>query len=324
MKILLLALLVVALLLITVGYVIFFLAFCRFPRDPTVRHLKGLAPYGPVIDRGMAWFKEQDSEEVRIQAWDGTALVGHYLHHPKPRGTILMMHGFRSHALYDFSCIFKVYYELGFSILTVYQRAHGKSGGQYITFGVKERKDCRNWCQYICDRFGPEHDIFLDGVSMGASTVLMATGLELPKSVRGVIADCGFTSPYEEMKSVLRRYWLPAHPFLDIADLFCRGFAGFSMKEYSTLEAMKTNRLPIVFVHGEADALVPCRFSKEAYEACRSPKQLLTVERAGHGLCYLMETEQMNGALARFLDAYGSHREDLSETESDELAALEE
>ena len=321
MKIFLLALLLIALVLITVGYVIFYLAFCRFPRDPAALRLKGLQPYGTIIDEGIAWFREQESEEVSILAWDGTRLAGHYLHHPQSRGTILLMHGFRSHALYDFSCIFKVYYELGFSLLTVHQRAHGKSGGQYITLGVKERKDCRNWCQYIADRYGSGHDIFLDGISMGAATVLMASGLDLPGSVRGIIADCGFASPYREMKHVLRSYHLPEHPFLDITDCFCRCFAGFSLKEASTLEAMEKNHLPVLFVHGQADELVPWTFSQEAYEACRAPKQLITVETAGHGLCYLMEREKMDAILSQFLERHGSKA---AKAASDDLQTLSE
>lgn len=305
MKIILLALLVMILLVITVGYAIFYLAFCRFPRDPKMRHLKVMRPYAQHIDAGMAWFREQPSEEVAITAWDGTYLVGHYLHHPESRGTILMMHGFRSHPYYDFSCAFQAYYELGYSLLTVHQRAHGRSGGQYITFGIKERKDCRNWAQYIWDRYGPEHDIFLDGISMGGATVVMATGLKLPKSVRGVISDCGFISPWEQMKFVLKDYHLPVHPLLDIADLFCRTFAGFSIKEYSTLEAMKVNTLPMLFLHGEADKRVPCRFTLQTYEACQTPKELITVANAGHGLSYLLETERCKEALARFLNTNG-------------------
>ena len=41
-------------------------------------------------------------------------------------------------------------------------------------------------------------DIFLCGISMGCATTLMAAGLDLPDNVKGIIADCGFTSPWLE------------------------------------------------------------------------------------------------------------------------------
>ena len=180
---------------------------------------------------------------------------------------------------------------------------------QYICFGVKERFDCRDWARYVCDRFGPEHDIFLGGLSMGSTTVLMATGLELPKSVRGVIADCGFTSPYEEFKEVLRhKIHLPVHPFIEIADMFCHIFAGYGFRDYSTLDAMRVNKLPILFIHGEADNFVPTYFTRENFDACLAPKVLITVPNAGHGFSYLLETERCQHALRVFLKTNSTFR----------------
>ena len=310
MKIFLLLLLVLVLLLIAISYWLFYIGVCRYPRDKKVKISKKLLPYAEQINGGMDWFRSQELERVEISAYDGTRLVGQYLYHPQTKGTILLMHGFRSDAYYDFSCAFQAYYALGYSLLCVHQRAHGLSGGQYICYGIKERYDCRDWARYLCDRFGPEHDIFLDGLSMGSSTVLMATSLELPKSVRGVIADCGFTSPYEEFKEILKRMHLPEHPFLDIAEVFSRLMAGFGFRDYSTLEAMRVNTLPVLFLHGEADDFVPMRFSIENYAACQAEKELITVPGAGHGMSYLLDTERCKEALGRFLSRHASVPED--------------
>lgn len=300
MKIFLLAVLVLVLLLSTFGYWLFYVGICRFPRDPEVNVPKKLAAYAGEINSGIAWFKAQNLQRITIPASDGTPLVGLYLEHEKPLGTIILVHGFRSNPYYDFSCAFKFYYEQGYSLLAVFQRAHGESGGNYITFGVKERYDCRDWASYIADRFGPKHDIFISGVSMGASTVMMSAGLKLPQSVRGLIADCGYTSPYEEFCEVLKRRRIPLHPFMEIAQLFARIFAGFDFKACSTLDAMRGTALPVLFVHGEADHFVPARFSSENHEVCSGEKELLLVPGAGHGCSYLVDKPRCQAALSAF------------------------
>lgn len=312
MEIFLLALLAAALALICAGYWLFFMGVVRLPAGMGIKDSPRLEAYSDMISSGTAWFQAQDAERVVLPAYDGTPLVGLYVHNPQPRGTVILFHGYRCDGYRDFSCVYKYYYDLGYSLLNVFQRAHGQSGGQYICFGVKERFDCRDWARYVCDRFGPGHDIFLGGISMGSSTVLMASELELPKSVRGIIADCGFTSPYAEFKEVLtHKMHLPAHPFIEIADVFCRLFAGFGFNDCSTVDAMRVNKLPVLFIHGEADNFVPFRFTRENFEACLAPKTLISVPNAGHGFSYLMETERCQSALRVFLKnnstSHGTH-----------------
>lgn len=307
MTIVFLAIIVVLLILATVGYALFYIGICRFPKDPPVKTSKKMERYSQLISDGGEWFRSRSPENVSISASDGTHLAGLYLKHPHAKGTIIMVHGFRSDPFYDFSCAFEYYYSQGYSLLAVYQRAHGLSGGEYISFGIKERFDCCDWAKYIYDRFGPEHDIFLSGLSMGASTVLMASNTGLPSSVRGIVADCGFTSPYAEFREVLKhKFHLPEHPFIDIAQIFCRIMAGFTFKEYSTVDAMKENSIPVLFIHGEADSFVPPKFTQENYDACSGEKVLVLVPGADHGCSYLVDTERCRKELAEFLEKHAS------------------
>lgn len=306
MHIFLLVVLVLVLLVLAFSYWLFYIGICRFPKDPEVKVPKKLAEHADEINSGIAWFKAQKPERICIPAHDGTKLSGLYLGHEDARGTVILVHGFRSDAYYDFSCAFRFYYEQGYSLLAVFQRAHGESGGAYITFGVKERYDCLDWARYVLDRFGTEHDIFLSGISMGSSTVLMSAGLGLPGSVRGIIADCGYTSPYDEFLEVLRRRHVPAHPFIELAEMYARIFAGFSFRECSTLDAMRRSTVPVLFVHGEADRFVPARFSQENYDACIAEKQLLLVPDAGHGCSYLVDKPRCQAALSGFLKRYST------------------
>ena len=253
----------------------------------------------------------QDAENIFLPSYDGLRLHGRLLQQPGAKGTILLFHGYRSSWVIDFSIVLPYYFSLGYNLLAVDERAHGESEGTYITFGVRERQDVATWAAYAAMHFGPKHPLILDGLSMGAATVLMASDLELPASVRGIIADCGFSSPYEIMKSVFRAHcrWLPAEPLLALTDVFTRLFAGFSLKGVSTLDAVAKTKLPILFIHGTGDTFVPCAMTQAAYDACAAPKQLVLVPDAGHGCSYLVDRPRVQSELQAFLSKYVSEEE---------------
>lgn len=310
LKILLLIVILIVLLLLASGYALFYIGIVRRDIKEKEKEENSFVPaeYVELCADGVRWFREQNTERVRISAGDGLRLSALFLPaEGEARGTIILFHGYRTDGYSDFSCAYRLYHELGYNLLNIFQRAHTESEGKYITFGIKERFDARDWALYVADRFGPEHDIFFSGLSMGASTVLMAAGTGLPENVRGIIADCGFTSPYDEFVHFIKtRLHVPVHPFIDIAEGFSTLMAGFGFRDYSTLEAMKVNTIPILFIHGEEDKLVPLKHTTDAFAACRSEKQLITVPGAGHGISYLLDQEGCQAALRSFFDKYST------------------
>ena len=219
-------------------------------------------PYGEMVRQERDWYPARPWEDVFAESYDGLRLHGRYLAQKDPRGTLLLVHGFHSSGWADFSCVLRSYFELGFDLLVIDQRAHLPSGGQYLTMGIRERYDVRTWCLWLLERFGEGRRVVLDGLSMGATTVLLAAGLDLPKNVCGVIADCGFTSPRDIFLAVMKdRYHIPTC-FLWGAGLCCRVMAGFSMDEASTVDALRHCTLPLLLVHGEADDFVPCSMTR--------------------------------------------------------------
>ena len=302
MKIAIIVIVLLALLILLAGYIIFSVACWRRIGKIMGSGAPSLAPYLDQMNEGREWFLSREPEKVEIVSHDGLRLRGLYLHNPEAKGTIILMHGYRMDGYTDFTCVYRKYYELGFSLLNTFQRAHAESEGEYIAFGVLERFDCRDWAEYVADRFGPEHSIVLDGLSMGASTVLMAASLKLPENVKGIIADCGFTSPWDQLAYLCKtKYHVPVHPFLDSADLFARILGGFSLKGCSTIESMGRSRLPVLFLHGEDDQFVPTSFSVRAFEACAGPKRLVTIPGAAHGVSYLVDKERCDRELEAFL-----------------------
>lgn len=265
--------------------------------------------YARLIRDGVAWFRSQKTEPVTITSYDGLRLDGCLLpaEVERPRGTIILVHGWRSSGYNDFCGAYAYYHNLGYRILNIFQRAHGTSQGWITCFGVKERYDCQSWARYIQERFGPEEDIFLSGISMGASTVLLAAGLDLPANVRGIVADCGFTSAWDEFAYVLPHYFhLPARPILDIENGFCRLFAGFGFRDCSVPEALAQATIPVLFIHGGADDFVPIEMGRRNYQACAAPKELLIVENAGHGLSYVVEPERVKNAIENWFKKWGT------------------
>lgn len=262
-------------------------------------------PYGKYYECIMdadRWLREHNAQDIYIQSRDGLKLHGLWVPAQNAKGTMLLVHGYRSTKLVDFGVAFPYYWEKGFNLLLPDQRSHGKSEGRYITFGVKESTDVLQWIEYHNASYG-FCPMVLSGLSMGASTVMFLADQPLPENVRGIIADCGFTSPKKIICSVFRDVTrLPAGPSVWAADMFARIFAGFGLSDKDTTKTLKKNRLPILIVHGTADDFVPCEMTRQSYAVCSGPKQLLLVEGAGHGVSFLVDHTRYTKKIEKFLE----------------------
>lgn len=287
-------------------YMSYFLAFyVPKKRDLDPLKIPDGEQYDAVKDKILSMIKEALNipyEEVRIKSRDGLVLYAKYYSVADGAPLRIMFHGYRSMAERDFSGGIKEALDGGFNVLLVDQRAHGKSEGKTITFGIKERYDCLDWVNYAVRRFGREQKIFLCGISMGAATVLMASATEMPPGVIGIIADCGYTSPGAIIKKVLSDMKLPVR----ITYFFIRNgaklFGKFDPDEYGADKAMPVCKVPVFFVHGEDDRFVPCEMTRENYRLCASEKTLITVPDAGHGLSYLLDEERYKAEVKKFID----------------------
>ena len=257
----------------------------------------------PKMDKGKTWIHTKNPERVEITSFDGLKLFGYYLPAEKESGkTILMMHGYHSEDFNDFSCSAKYFHDYGYNLFLADQRCHGLSEGKHICFGVNEKYDCQKWVDYLSGRIGG--DIFLMGVSMGCATVVMTLGLKLPENVKGCIADCGFTSPEDIFRHVLKRdFHLPPYPLIWFQNFYCRVIGRFNVYD-STLDALQNNRLPVLFIHGSKDDFVPPWMTMKNFEACKAPKELLIIEGAEHAMSFLREPDKCWAAMKAFVDKW--------------------
>ncbi len=258
------------------------------------------------------WLYGQNKERgVRytLHSYDGLTLAAHYIpaDTPQPRAIFLMAHGYRSSAMWDFAVAAHDLHGAGFGCFLIDQRAHGASEGKTICYGAKERYDVRDWARFIGEKY-PGVPVILDGISMGAATVMAACGLELPENVRGVVADCGFTT-MEGMfdKFIAEWFHLPTWPLVPLSGLYSRILNGFGYHDVNSAEALTHTRLPVLLVHGEADSFVPFRMGQEIWDAVKEQGNVtfFPVPEAEHALSYLQDREGYRAQLEEFFARCG-------------------
>lgn len=262
--------------------------------------------YAEEIAAASAYLEGHDGfEEVSVVGKDGVRLVGHWHPHPNPLRTVVALHGWRSSWSRDFGFIADFWFENRCNVLFVEQRGQNNSGGEYMGFGMLERHDCVEWARWAQRRTMGKYPIYLSGISMGATTALMATGLNLPSRVCGVIADCGFTSPHAIWKHVTEKnLHLPYLLQGVYANLWCRRNLRVGSKECTAPDALKNAKVPVLFIHGTDDRFVPVEMTYENYKACASPKRLFIVPGAQHGMSYHINRKGYEKAVSDFWEEF--------------------
>lgn len=248
---------------------------------------------------------QKENETVEITGHDGVTLVGHWIPCENAKRVIIAMHGWRSAWYKDFGMVSDCWERNGCSVLYAEQRGQGNSGGDFIGFGPIERYDCLDWIHWVSERCGTELPIYLCGVSMGATTVLMAAGLDLPENVHGIMADCGFTSPHAIWKHVANNnLHIPFRLRGILADTLYERKIQSDAAYDSTVDALRHCRVPVMLIHGADDHFVPLEMTYENYTACASPKKLFIVPGADHGMSYFVDREGYEAAGLDFWRQY--------------------
>ena len=273
----------------------------------------------PQRAEALAWYREA-RRDVSIPAVDGGGLPGWYVLAEGARfdtgadgvprraaddgaghAYAIICHGYAGDPC-DMAVECRLAHCMGASIVTPAARGHERNAGRDIAMGWLDARDLVRWCERVV-AFDPEARIALFGVSMGGAEVMMAAGLGLPRQVRCIIEDCGYTSVWDEFAFQMgNTLHLPVSPLLDLANVACRRRAGWDFKQASAVEALARATVPMLFIHGDADAFVPFWMHGKVFEACASPvKEQLIVAGAGHALSSVTDPDRYYGTIRRFL-----------------------
>ena len=257
-------------------------------------------PYREEMARIYHQLNDCPCEFVTIQSYDGLKLSGRYYHIKDGAPLDIGFHGYRSSCLTDFSGGSELSFNLQHNVLLIDERAHGKSEGSTIAFGIKERWDVLSWVDYALERFGKDTEIILYGVSMGAATVLMASELELPENVKGIIADCPYSSPKAIIRKVAGQMDIPTWLVWPFVKIGAKVYGGFDIDETDAARAIKNAKIPILIIHGEADGYVPCEMSDIVSE---NPELVTrhTFPNADHGISFLVDGDRYKKLVTEFM-----------------------
>ena len=284
----------------------------RIKRDPEEFDLPHGTVYEPFYDEMLERMKQTRAlphRDYSITSFDGLTLWGTYYEHKPGAPVELMFHGYKGSGERDLCGGVQRCFVMGHNAFIVDQRGSGRSDGKVCSFGINERRDCHSWIDFLKKEFGEDVKIILTGVSMGAATVLMAASEPLPSNVKGILADCGYSSPGEIIRVVMERQGLPSKLLYPFMKLGARLYGHFNLEETSPLQAMKKCTVPVIFFHGGDDDFVPSEMSQQNFDACIAPKVISIIPGAAHCLGCLVDTQGYLSTLNEFYDSIPGLRE---------------
>lgn len=243
-------------------------------------------------------------EQVYTESHDGLKLAARYYHVKDGAPLEIQFHGYRSSGLVDFCGGTKLAIGKGHNVLVIDQRGHGLSEGKHLTFGAFEKRDCISWVNYAIKRFGEEVKIILVGTSMGAATVLLASGMELPANVVGIIADSPYSSAEEIIEKVCKDKKLPSKASAALVKKAAKVYMKCDLGDANVLSAVKNAKAPILIIHGEEDNFVPCEMSARLAENTTNAERVV-FPGAGHVMSYMTDPVKYEKVIDEFMQKAG-------------------
>ncbi|MBQ0064532.1 MAG: alpha/beta hydrolase [Firmicutes bacterium] len=255
------------------------------------------------IEEGIALIQDK-KQKFEITNEHGDVLKATFV--PAKEGSkkyVVLSHGYRNSGLNEFGLFLPFYYEQNVNLLIVDHQAHGESEGKNITFGSREHVDLELWIQHLVDSYGEDIQIYLHGISMGATTVLCTVN-NIPSNVKGILADCGYASAQDQLVHTMKQNHIPlprASYHLINYKLKRRYHA--DLQEINAKKVLKSTEVPIKIIHGEKDTFVPVQNALDIYNSIQSDnKEMIIIEGAEHAKSYMVDPATYQAKIKEILE----------------------
>jgi uncharacterized protein len=232
-----------------------------------------------------------DLENVSIQAADGVALRGWYVHPAAFNGNaVVLLHGITDNRE-GIAGYGRLFLERGYAVLLPDARAHGESGGELATYGIRESDDVHRWVSWLYEH-DPPQCVYGFGESYGAALMLQSLARETRYCA--VAVESAFSTAqamsYERISGPLHlQPWFGktfGQPVIWSAVLYARLRYGINLLKPSPLEAVRHSSTPVLLIHGEQDKTISPRHSEIIASAAPEHVQLWLAPQAGHTMAW--------------------------------------
>lgn len=254
------------------------------------------------------WFKDSTKQKWHIKSADGQyRLTANYLPCHNSNKTVIVLPGYMD-TKEDMGEYDALFHKMGYNTLTPDPRSQGQSQGKYIGYGWPEKNDVKKWIEFLLQKKGQQQQIVVYGLSMGAATAMMVSGLKLPQQVKAFVEDCGYTSVKDEIEHEAKAlYNMPAFPRFPLVEILSginKIKVGYFMKDGSAITQLHKNHRPMLFIHGDRDKFVPTEMVYQNYHATRGPKKLWIAADSAHAKSFANHPKAYREHIENFLTKY--------------------
>ena len=265
-----------------------------------------------------AWYDGLKAQGLLKDTWttsdEGYKLHACYVPAANPaeaQGTAIVVHGYSDNH-FVFLYLVRMYRDiLNYNVLFPDLQYHGYSEGDEIQMGWKDRLDLIKWIDIAHDIFKDDFMV-LHGVSMGAATVMMTSGEDLPDYVKCFVEDCGYASvvvQFNNNRKDISRLIPP--DILQSASLVAKKKFGWGYWEASSMKQLAKCERPMLFIHGDADVFVPFNNLQMNYDAkVKGYKEMYACPGAVHANSYQKDPEMYIFRVSNFLKTVKNMIED--------------
>lgn len=259
-----------------------------------------------LYQRDISWYKEEIKPEIlTIYSRLGRDMRADFIPADSPSNNwAIVIHGYSADTAVMSHYAWK-YHTLGYNVILPHMVGHDSDSVRYCSMGYYDKLVIVDWINYIVNK-NPSAKILMHGVSMGSATTMLATGEEIPDNVVCAIADCGYTSCWDEYEYQAKQmFHIPAFPVVHYANVVSKRRKNFDFRKCAPIEAIKKSKTPTLFIHGEDDDFVPYHMMQPLYDSCAAPdKQMLSVPGSFHANAVFANNELYWGTVEQFIAKY--------------------